>query len=45
MRALGSTFGIEIMSTLSLLKPVLDAGHIDYAASIATSPSPPVHTR
>ena len=31
MRALGSTFGIEIMSTLSLLKLMLDAGHIDYA--------------
>ena len=31
MRVLGSTFGIEIMSTLSLLKLMLDAGHIDYA--------------
>ena len=31
MRALGSTFGIEIMSTLSLLKLMLDAGHIDNA--------------
>ena len=31
MRTLGSTFGIEIMSTLSLLKLMFDAGHIDYA--------------
>ena len=31
MRTLGSTFGIEIMSTLSLLKLMLDAGHIDFA--------------
>jgi len=31
MRALGATFGIEIMSTLSLLKLMVDAGHIDLA--------------
>ncbi len=31
MRALGATFGIEIMGTLSLLKLMLDAGHIDFA--------------
>ena len=31
MRALGKSFGIEIMSTLALLKLMLDAGHIDYA--------------
>ena len=29
MQALGSTFGIEIMSTLSLLKLMLDAAHVD----------------
>ena len=31
MRALGSSFGVEVMSTLSLLKLMLDAGHIDLA--------------
>ena len=31
MRALGKSFGIEIMSTLALLKRMSDAGHIDYA--------------
>ena len=31
MRTLGSIYGIEIMSTLSLLKLMLDAGHIDFA--------------
>ena len=31
MCAVGATFEIEIMSTLSLLKLMLDAGHIDYA--------------
>ena len=31
MRALGATFGIEIMSTLSLLKLMLDGGQIDFA--------------
>ena len=31
MRALGSTFEIEIMSTLSLLKLMFDTGHIDCA--------------
>ena len=31
MRTLGKSFGIEIMSTLALLKLMLDAGHIDYA--------------
>ena len=31
MRALGATFGIEIMSTLSLLKRMFDAGQIDFA--------------
>lgn len=31
MQALGSTFGIEIMSTLSLMKLMLDAGHIEFA--------------
>ena len=31
MRALGATFGIEIMSTLSLLKLMVDAGHINFA--------------
>ena len=30
-RALGRSFGIEIMSTLALLKLMLDAGHIDHA--------------
>ena len=32
MRALGSSFGVEVMSTLSLLKLMLDAGHIDLAS-------------
>jgi len=31
MRALGATFGIEMMSTLSLLKLMVDAGRIDFA--------------
>ena len=31
MRALGRSFGIENMSTLALLKLMLDAGHIDLA--------------
>ena len=31
MRALGSMFGIEIMSTLSVLKLMLDSGHVDIA--------------
>ena len=31
MRALGATFGIEILNTLSLLKLMVAAGHIDFA--------------
>ena len=31
MRALGTAFGIEIMGTLSLLKRMLEAEHIDFA--------------